>query len=116
MCQRGDAENRIKEQQLRLFADRTSCHGFVANQFRVLLSAAAYLLLETLRRETLQETELAQAQVDTIRRKLLKIGARVVRSVRRVVIHMAEGYPLKELFTRILTRLHALPIRLAPSG
>lgn len=115
-CQRGDAENRIKEQQLGLFADRTSCHGFVANQFRVLLSAAAYLLLETLRRETLQETELAQAQVDTIRRKLLKIGARVVSSVRRVVIHMAQGYPLKELFARILTRLHALPVRLAPSG
>jgi hypothetical protein len=85
-CARGDAENRIKEQQLGLFADGTSCHDFVANQFRLLLlllSAAAYLLLETLRRETLKETELAQAQVETIRRTLLKIGARVVSSVRR---------------------------------
>jgi hypothetical protein len=109
-CQRGEAENRIKEQQLGLFADRTSCHDFVANQLRVLLSAAAYILLDTLRREALRETELAQAQVDTIRLKLLKIGARVVCSVRRVVIHLAEGYPLKELFARILGRLHALPV------
>lgn len=104
-CQRGDAENRIKEQQLGLFADRTSCHDFVANQFRVLLSAAAYLLLDHLRRQALAETELAQAQVDTIRLKLLKIGARVVCSVRRVVIHLAEGYPLKDLFIRILGHL-----------
>lgn len=115
-CARGDAENRIKEQQLGLFADRTSCHDFVANQFRVLLSAAAYLLLETLRRETLKETELAQAQVETIRRKLLKIGARVVGSVRRVVLHLAEGYPLKDLFARILARLHALPAFSLASG
>jgi len=115
-CQRGDAENRIKEQQLGLFADRTSCHDFVANQFRVLLSAAAYILLDTLRREALAQTELAQAQVDTIRLKLLKIGARVVCSVRRVVIHLAQGYPLKDLFAQILSRLHALPIRLVASG
>jgi hypothetical protein len=114
-CPRGDAENRLKEQQLGLFADRTSCHDFVANQFRVLLSAAAYVLLETLRRETLKETELAQAQVETIRLKLLKIGARVVGSVRRVVIHLAEGYPLKGLFACLLARLHALPpIFMAP--
>ena len=115
-CLRGDAENRIKEQQLGLFADRTSCHDFVANQFRVLLSAAAYLLLETLRRETLKETELAQAQVETIRLKLLKIGARVVGSVRRVVIHLAEGYPLQGLFTRLLSRLQALPVFSVASG
>jgi hypothetical protein len=106
-CQRGDAENRIKEQQLGLFADRTSCHDFVANQFRVLLSAAAYLLVDSLRRQALADTELAQAQVDTIRLKLLKIGARVVCSVRRVVIHLAESYPLKDLFLRILGHLRA---------
>jgi hypothetical protein len=115
-CPRGEAENRIKEQQLGLFADRTSCHDFGANQFRVLLSAAAYVLLETLRREALPETELAQAQVDTIRLKLLKIGARVVGSVRRVVIHLAEGYPLQALFARILARLHALPVCFVASG
>ena len=115
-CQRGDAENRIKEQQLGLFADRTSCHDFVANQFRVLLSAAAYVLMDTLRREALNETELAQAQVDTIRLKLLKIGARVVCSVRRIVIHLAEGYPLQELFTRVLDRLQARPVPSIASG
>jgi hypothetical protein len=104
-CQRGDAENRIKEQQLGLFADRTSCHGFLANQFRVLLSAAAYVLMETLRRVGLAGTELAAAQVTTIRLKLLKIGGRIVRSVRRIVIHLAGGFPLQEAFATILRRL-----------
>jgi len=106
-CQRGDMENRIKEQQLGLFADRTSCHDFVANQFRVLLSAAAYILIETLRREALVDTELADAQVGTIRNKILKIGARVVCSVRRIVLHLAGGYPLKELFAHVLARLRS---------
>jgi hypothetical protein len=115
-CQRGDAENRIKEQQLGLFADRTSCHDFVANQFRVLLSAAAYLLLDRLRRHALAETELAQAQVDTIRLKLRKIGARVVCSVRRVVLPLAEGYPLKDLFIRVLGCLRALTAFSPASG
>jgi len=71
----------------------------------VLLSAAAYVLVETLRRVGLAETELAQAQVDTIRLKLLKIGARVVRSVRRIVLHLASGYPLRELLAGVLRRL-----------
>jgi len=107
-CKRGDAENRIKEQQLGLFADRTSCHDFVANQFRVLLSAAAYILMDTLRREGLADTELANAQVDTIRLKLLKIGARVLCSVRRIVFHFAEGFPFKALFADVLMRLRAM--------
>jgi hypothetical protein len=107
-CQRGEAENRIKEQQLHLFADRTSCHDFIANQFRVLLSAAAYILVDTLRREGLAATELANAQVGTIRNKILKIGARVVCSVRRIVLHLAGGYPFKNLFIDILARLSAL--------
>ena len=104
-CQRGDAENRIKEQQLGLFADRTSCHAFLANQFRVLLSAAAYVLVETLRRVGLAGTELANAQVGTIRLKLLKIGGRIVRSVRRIVIHLASGFPLQQTLQVILRRL-----------
>ncbi len=104
-CQRGDAENRIKEQQLGLFADRTSCHVFLANQFRVLLSAAAYVLVETLRRVGLAGTELAAAQVTTIRLKLLKIGGRIVRSVRRVVIHLASSFTLQQTFATILRRL-----------
>lgn len=104
-CQRGDAENRIKEQQLGLFADRTSCHAFVANQYRVLLSAAAYVLVETLRRVGLADTELANAQVGTIRLKLLKIGGRIVRSIRRIVIHLASGFPLQNLFRRVLDNI-----------
>jgi hypothetical protein len=104
-CARGEMENRIKEQQLGLFADRTSCHDFLANQFRVLLSAAAYVLMEFVRRVGLRGTELQAAQVGTIRLKLLKIGARLVQSVRRVVLHLAGGYPLKELFQQVVLRL-----------
>ena len=104
-CQRGDMENRIKEQQLDLFAGRTSCHEFLANQFRLLLSSAAYVLMESLRRLGLKGTELAKAQAGTIRLKLLKIGARISCSVRRVVFHLAGGYPLKELFARVLSHL-----------
>jgi len=107
-CQRGQAENKIKEQQLHLFADRTSCHDFVANQSRVLLSSAAYILTDTLRREALGETELANAQVDTIRLKLLKIGARIVCSVRRIVFHLAGGYPFKNILAHTLFRLSSL--------
>lgn len=104
-CARGDMENRIKEQQLDLFAGRTSCHAFLANQFRLLLSSAAYVLVESLRRLGLKGTELEKAQAGTIRLKLLKIGARIVCSVRRVVLHLAGGYPFKQLFAHILSRL-----------
>jgi hypothetical protein len=115
-CQRGEMENRIKEQQLGLFADRTSCHDFGANQFRVLLSAAAYILIETLRREGLAGTELAHAQVSTIRGKLLKIGGRITCSVRRIVVHLASGYPFQDLFLRLLTRLLPATAAPVPSG
>ena len=111
---RGDMENRIKEQQLALFADRTSCHAFLANQFRVLLSAAAYVLVETLRRTALAGTELEPAQAGTIRLKLFKVAARVVTSVRRVVFHFSSAYPLAELFARVLARLRA-PYLLQPA-
>jgi len=108
-CKRGDAENRIKEQQLGLFADRTSCHEFVPNQLRVLLSAAAYVLMQHLRQEALAGTELAEAQISTIRNKLLKIGGLVKRSARRVVLHLASGCPMQELFRLIARRLICLP-------
>ena len=104
-CQRGEAENRIKEQQLGLFADRTSCHDFQANQLRVLLSAAAYVLLEHLRRTELAGTELAHAQVTTLRLKLLKIGGRVLVSARRIVLHLASSFPLQDLFRRLVVSL-----------
>ena len=102
---RGDMENRIKEQQLGLFADRTSCHKFVANQFRLLLASAAYVLIEHIRRTVLQGTELAKAQVTTIRLKLFKIAARVITSVRRVVFHLSSSYPYQLLLQRIVARL-----------
>jgi hypothetical protein len=104
-CARGEVENRIKEQQLGLFADRTSCHDFVANQFRLLLSSLAYVLIETLRRTCLAGTELAQAQASTIRLKLLKIGALVQRSVRRIVIHLSESFPMREVFQTLAITL-----------
>jgi DDE family transposase len=104
-CARGEVENRIKEQQLGLFADRTSCHDFVANQFRLLLSSLAYVLIETLRRTCLATTELARAQVSTIRLKLLKIGALVRRSVRRIVIHLSESFPMRQVFQSVAATL-----------
>lgn len=100
-------ENRIKEQQFALLADRTSCHAFPANQFRVLLSAAAYVLVETLRRTALKKTELEAAQAGTIRLKRFKVAARVITSVRRRVLHLSSAYPLTDLFARVLARLRA---------
>ncbi len=103
--QRGDAENRIKEQQLGLFADRTSCSKFLANQYRLLLASSAYVLMEYVRRVGLKGTELAKAQVTTIRTKLLKIGGRVRISVRRIYLSLASGHPLQSLFRQVARRL-----------
>jgi hypothetical protein len=102
---RGDMENRIKEQQLMLFADRTSCHDFLANQFRLLLSTFGYVLLDTLRRDYLKGTELERAQCDTIRLKLFKVAARVRVTVRRVWFHLATSYPYQALFRTLSSRL-----------
>jgi hypothetical protein len=106
--QRGEMENRIKEQQLGLFADRTSCHRFLANQFRLLLSSAAHVLVQALRRTALEGTELARAQVGTIRLKLFKVAARVVVSARRVVFHLASSCPyqatLRAVHERVMGR------------
>ena len=100
-CGRGEMENRIKEQQLGLFSDRTSAHRWWANQFRVLLSAAAYVLMETMRRVALEGTELARAQVGTIRLKLLKIGAVIVRNTRRIRVMLSSAYPYQGLFAQV---------------
>jgi hypothetical protein len=104
-CQRGNMENRIKEQQLDLFADRTSCHRFLANQFRLLLSSAAYVLVQALRRIALRETDLEKAQVGTIRLKLFKVAARVVVTARRVAFHLATSSPFQKLFRAVFQRL-----------
>jgi hypothetical protein len=106
-CARGEMENRIKEQQLCLFADRTSCSKWLPNQFRVLLSALAYTLLNAIRQKALVGTELAHARCDTIRMKLLKIGASVVRNTRRIIMMLSESCPYKKLFRLAASRLRA---------
>lgn len=106
-CARGEMENRIKEQQLGLFADRTSCHGWWANQWRLLLSSAAYVLLETIRRIGLRGTELARAQAATIRLKLLKIGTVIVRNTRRIRLLFSSAYPYADLLRLVLARLNS---------
>jgi hypothetical protein len=102
-CGRGEVENRIKEQQLDLFSDRTSCHEWWPNQFRLLLSSFAYVLLETLRALGLAGTELARAQAGTLRLKLLKIGAVVVRNTRRVRVALSSAFALQEVFRHCVT-------------
>jgi hypothetical protein len=104
-CARGEMENRIKEQQLYLFADRTSCSRWLPNQFRLLLSGLAYTLLNTIRRQGLAGTDLARARCDTIRLKLLKIGAAVLRNTRRVRLLLSESYPHKGLYRLVAARL-----------
>jgi hypothetical protein len=98
-------ENRIKEQQLGMFADRTSCHRWWANQFRLLLSSLAYILVESIRRLALHGTELAKAQVSTIRLKLLKIGAVIVKNSRRIRFLLSSAYPYQNLFRLVAQRL-----------
>ncbi len=104
-CARGEMENRIKEQQLDLFADRTSCHRWWPNQFRLLLSSLAYMLLEAIRRLALKGTELANAYVGTLRLKLLKIGAVILRNTRRVRFLLSSAYPHQRLFLQVAARL-----------
>jgi hypothetical protein len=112
-CARGEMENRIKEQQLYLFADRTSTRSFRGNQIRLYFSSVAYLLVSALRRLGLEGTEMEKAQCHTIRTKLLKIGARVRVTVRRVWISLSSGYAFKDLFAEVyrkLKRLKPLPV------
>jgi Transposase DDE domain group 1 len=108
-CARGEMENRIKEQQLALFADRTSTGLMRSNQLRLYFSTFAYALLQGLRRLGLQGTEMAQAQCQTIRLKLLKIGAQIRVSVRRVQFSLASGYPFREIFATVYRNLRNLP-------
>jgi Transposase DDE domain group 1 len=109
-CGRGEMENRIKEQQLHLFADRTSAQSMRANQIRLFCSSIAYVLLEALRRLGLAGTEMAEAQCQTIRQKLLKIGALVRVTVRKVWVKLSSGSPYADGFRRV----HANLARLRP--
>lgn len=97
-CARGDMENRIKEQQLGLFADRTSCHAWWPNQLRLLLSTLAYVLIDGLRRLALTGTKWIGQQAGTLRSRLLKIGAVIVRNTRRIVVHLSSSSPCQDQF------------------
>jgi hypothetical protein len=105
-CQRGDLENRIKELHYGMEIGRTSCTNFWANQFRVLMTAAAYVLMQELRLG-LAGTASARAQVSTLRERFLKIGAQVVASVRRIVLHLPRSFPYLDSFHRLALRLVA---------
>jgi hypothetical protein len=104
-CARGEMENRIKEQQLCLFADRTSCATMRANQLRLWFSGVAYTLLVVLRQFGLQGTEMSRARCDTIRLKLLKLGALVRTTVRRVWISLSESWPYRRVFAQVYENL-----------
>jgi len=103
-CARGEMENRVKEQMM-LFADRASAHRWWANQWRLLLSAIAYTLFESIRRLALKGTELAEATVDTIRLKLVKIGAVVESKLSLVRLHLSSYHPMQSLFRHVARRL-----------
>ena len=109
-CARGDMENRIKEQQLGLFADRTSAHTMRANQLRLYFSSFAYVLMHALRRLGTQGTELARAQCTTLRLKLLKIGTRINITARRVWLSFSQSYPYAETFAKVLANLRKEPL------
>jgi len=107
-CQRGDVENRIKELKHGLQIDRTSCTSFAANQLRVLMTAGAYVLMQTLRLHA-RGTRFARAQVETLRLHLLKFGAWAQGSVRRLVFHLPNNQPHAEVWRRIARSVGAIP-------
>ncbi len=104
-CARGEMENRVREQQLQLFADRTSCHRWWPDQFRLLLASLAHTLLDAIRRLGLQGTRMVRAQCATIRLRLLKIGAVIVRNTRRVRFHLSSACPEQDFFRLVAARL-----------
>jgi hypothetical protein len=107
-CPRGEMENRLKEQQLDLFADRTSTHHFESNQLRLWLSSMAYVLVQAFRQHCLKKTPLQKATVGTIRLKLLKLGARVVVSIRRILISIASSCSYQDIFKTAYLRIMAI--------
>ena len=110
-CARGDMENRIKEQKLMMFADRTSTRLMHSNQIRLHFSSFAYVLMQSFRRLALSGTSMARAQCDTIRLRLLKVGARVSVSVRRVRLHCSDSHPGQALFRLAAARIRSVPMR-----
>ena len=113
-CARGEMENRIKEQQLCLFADRTSAATMRANELRLWFSSIAYTLMNALRRLGLKNTKMAKARCDTIRLKLLKIGAQVRITFRKVWVSMSESCPYRRIFRQVYDNLvgaRPIPLR-----
>ena len=108
-CERGDTENRIKELKDDLEIDRTSCSSFAANQLRVLMTAAAYVLYQELRCRITKRDEV-RAQVATLRLQLIKIGGRIVETVRRIFVHLAANHPWRERWRIAAQRCGALPL------
>ena len=108
-CKRGEMENRFKEQQLELFSDRTSTHTFAGNQLRLWFSSIAYVLMNALRSKCLAKTELQNSQVGTIRTKLLKLGALITVSTRRILIAITSSSPSKHIFATAYRCLKMLP-------
>lgn len=106
-CQRGEAENRIKEAQVGLFATRTSCQQFQSNQLRMLLAALGYVLIERLRTLALKGTRLATTQVDTLRIKLLKLAAVVTRNTRRIRLYLASNWPSADVYAHAMRQLRS---------
>ncbi len=106
-CQRGEAENRIKEAQVGLFATRTSCHVLRSNQLRMLLAALGYVLIERLRAQALAGTALAAAQVETLRIKLLKVAAVITRNTRRIRLYLASHWPSAPIFAQAMSQLRS---------
>ncbi len=104
-CSRGNMENLIKEQLL-LFSYRVSCHQWWPNQLRLLLSSLAYVLLEHLRSGYLHATQFAKSQVDTLRLKLLKIGAVVIKNTRKIKFYFSSAYPYQDLFVRLVEEMN----------
>ena len=107
-CPRGEMENRIKEQQLDLFADRTSTQTFESNQLRLWLSSIAYVLMQAFRQNCLAKTSFAKATVGTIRLNFLKLGARITVSVRRILIAIASSCPYQDILAIAYSRIQAI--------
>jgi hypothetical protein len=108
-CARGEMENRIKEQQLMLFADRTSANDMRANQIRLYFSSISYVLLSAMRRIGLADTSFERAQCSTIRLKLLKVGALVRITVRKIWVSFSQSYPYREQFLKVLANIRGAP-------
>jgi hypothetical protein len=108
-CPRGERSNRLKEQQLDLFADRTSTKTFLSNQLRLWFSSIAYVLMQAFRHHCLSKTSFSKATVGTIRLNFLKLGARISVSVRRILIAIASSCPYQEILALAYSRIQELP-------